>query len=119
MVFCTAGDSHWSVSSEFHPGKGGCVPITFASPKGLHCLELAKVAFNLHVQCEEQPQQDVMHGKGASAAYLQEAAIYTIWAKENLACSTSMKGPRSAGSDQSIAEEILDMEHRCAAEWIT
>ncbi|KAJ9122758.1 hypothetical protein QFC24_004188 [Naganishia onofrii] len=86
---------------------------------GLHCLELAKVAFNLHVQCEEQPQQDVMHGKGASAAYLQEAAIYTIWAKENLACSTSMKGPRSAGSDQSIAEEILDMEHRCAAEWIT
>lgn len=101
------------------PWEGRVLTDHICSPKGLHCLELAKVAFNLHVQCEEQPQQDRMHGKGASAAYLQEAAIYTIWAKENLACSASMKGPRSAGSDQSIAEEILDMEHRCAAEWIT
>ncbi|KAJ9101822.1 hypothetical protein QFC21_003161 [Naganishia friedmannii] len=86
---------------------------------GLHCLELAKVAFNLHLQWGEKPPQYILRFKSPWARYLQEAGIYTTWARDSLWCSTSRNGPRSAGSNQSLAEEILEMEKRCAAEWVT
>lgn len=48
---------------------------------------------------------------------LQDAAIYTVWAKDCLQTSTSMNGPPSVVSRQSIKEEILEMEGLCRVQW--
>jgi hypothetical protein len=51
------------------------------------------------------------------SGFLQEAAIYTIWAKDCLQTSTSMNAPPSAISQQSINEEIVEMEGLCREQW--
>lgn len=51
------------------------------------------------------------------SGFLQDAAIYTVWAKDCLQTSTSMNGPLSVVSRQSIREEVLEMEGLCKAQW--
>jgi hypothetical protein len=51
------------------------------------------------------------------SGFLQEAAIYTVWAKDCLQTSTSMNAPPLAISQQSITEEIVEMEGLCREQW--
>lgn len=89
----------------------------YGVPIGLHLLALAKVRINQSKTTVPVSGKPTLHTLERFSDAIQDAAIYTVFARECLETSTSMRGPRSALSTQSVVDELIEVERECRAGW--